>query len=432
MIRIALLGALALLVACSSQQPTDPVVDPDSQQEQSDPQDNPEPPDTDPLPDDDPEPPVDEPPVDPPDEEPEEPQDPVDPPDEEPDPEDPPVDEPPVDEPPVDDPPDEEPQEPPPCPDGAVCVDAFPFTHEATTTGLERSQFDSYGCAPDVNESGAEQLYRVEVAEAGFLSLDLVGMGQGADVDIHLLRSQDAGDCVDRGHWRAGSFVEPGLYWVVADTWVDGGGTPLAGDYTLRINLTTASDLEALGINEMLAYDAVYAFGVGWERGDTERFDYVITDFSMHSSLRRQWIVDLSSGDLLWNLHVAHGEASSSSDDVGESVVFSNIPESHQSSLGMLVTGVRYVGDFGISHELHGLEEGYNELVRRRDIVMHPSAGSRPEYVQQHGHALESWGCPAIDDRVAPDVVARMADGALSLFWYPDGDWSENSDYLPR
>ena len=55
-----------------------------------------------------------------------------------------------------------------------------------------------------------------------------------------------------------------------------------------------------------------------------------------------------------------------------------------------------------------------------------------PEGHQQHGHALESWGCPAIDDRVAPDVVARMADGALSLFWYPDGDWSENSAYLPR
>ena len=51
--------------------------------------------------------------------------------------------------------------------------------------------------------------------------------------------------------------------------------------------------------------------------------------------------------------------------------------------------------------------------------------------VAEHGQVLNSWGCPAIDDRIAPTVVDTLAEGSLLFFWYPDGDWSERSAYLP-
>ena len=129
--------------------------------------------------------------------------------------------------------------------------------------------------------------------------------------------------------------------------------------------------------------------------------------------------------------NVAHGEGSAHADDPGQAVRFSNVPESHQSSLGLMRAGEAYEGDYGHSFRLDGLEAGYNEQVRRRDIVVHPSAGSRPAYVAEHGEVLNSWGCPAIDDTLAPAVVDTLAEGALLLFWYPDGDWSERSAYRP-
>ena len=110
------------------------------------------------------------------------------------------------------------------CPDGVICVNTFPFEHSGDTSLSSLREWDSYDCASATDESGAEILYRVDIEEEGFLALELMDMESGADIDIHLLASRDNGDCLDRGHWRAGAFVQPGSYWVVADTWVNSSG----------------------------------------------------------------------------------------------------------------------------------------------------------------------------------------------------------------
>jgi hypothetical protein len=61
---------------------------------------------------------------------------------------------------------------------------------------------------------------------------------------------------------------------------------------------------------------------------------------------------------------------------------------------------------------------------------MHPWEGSRPEYVAEHGEAAVTWGCPAIDDRLAPEVRMLLADGGLMLFWHTDPAWRDASTYL--
>jgi hypothetical protein len=197
------------------------------------------------------------------------------------------------------------------------------------------------------------------------------------------------------------------------------------------MGLTTVDGLEGEGMSLGAAEDALSAFATAWAGGDTDRFEYGLTDFSLHSSIPREWILDLVTGDILWSLHVAHGEGSSTGADTGYADEFSNIDDSHNSSLGMMRAGETYSGTYGYSMRLDGLEDGYNDNVRSRAIVVHPWSGSRKEYVASWGETAETWGCPAIDDRVTEDVVDTLSDGALLFFWYPDGDWSVYSDYLP-
>lgn len=117
-----------------------------------------------------------------------------------------------------------------------VVADAFPFVHEADTTAAPSDVADAYACAPDTDESGGELWYRVEVAEAGAL-IARVDSADGADIDVHLLSDADAEACLTRDHVELSWVVEPGTYWIVADTWVDGGGEPQAGGYTLTLTL---------------------------------------------------------------------------------------------------------------------------------------------------------------------------------------------------
>ena len=93
--------------------------------------------------------------------------------------------------------------------------------------------------------------------------------------------------------------------------------------------------------------------------------------------------------------------------------------------------GETYVGSFGYSMRIDGLEPGYNDLVRSRAIVMHPWEGSRPEYVDAYGMTAPTWGCPGIDDRESQYVIDLLADGGLMVFWHPDNDWAVNSTFLP-
>ena len=125
----------------------------------------------------------------------------------------------------------------------------------------------------------------------------------------------------------------------------------------------------------------------------------------------------MTSQELLYLLHFAHGEGSSDPYDSGYAVSFSNTPDSHQSSLGMMRAAESYTGSFGYSMRLDGLES-INSNVRNRFIVFHGWEGARPEYVNQYGMVAPTWGCPAVDDRVVSDVVDILKEGSALFFWH--------------
>ncbi len=139
-----------------------------------------------------------------------------------------------------------------------------------------------------------------------------------------------------------------------------------------------------------------------------------VIDYSLPSSLRRLWVIDPDSLRVIAHEFVAHGRGSGDSEDPARAVRFGNDPESHRTSLGTFLTGGTYTGKHGHSLELEGLDPGLNDLARARRIVIHPA-----EYVGEAfrartgGWVGRSFGCPALDPKVADDVIDRIQDGSV-------------------
>ena len=329
------------------------------------------------------------------------------------------------------DPSEPDPGEPLACPVGVTCVDAFPFVADGDTSAGE-SRFDQYACAPTTDESGPENVYRVELATAGLLVARLDGLPTGVDVDVHILSgaTADPNRCDDRGHWDAAAWLEPGVHWVVVDSWVKN-GTPLEGPYTLSLGFTAPADFDAQGLDEEPLGAALKAFSLAWKDGDTERFELTVIDFSLHSIHPRLFTIDLADGTLLFKQRVSHGEGSADASDPGWATSFSNTEGSHQSSLGLMVTAARYnSADNGLSLRLDGLEDGINDQVRPRAIVIHSDAYAADTYAQSHGRMGLSWGCQVIDPTRIEAFVDTVEGGAPVYSWYPDDDFLSTSTYL--
>jgi len=115
------------------------------------------------------------------------------------------------------------------------CVDSLPWVGVGNTT-FAPSNWDSYSCAPNTDESGGEVVYQVDVPRSGVLTA-AVQDGEGVDIDVHILASANNWNCLDRGHHEASTWVSAGTYWVAADTWVNSAGTPQDGTFTLTLSL---------------------------------------------------------------------------------------------------------------------------------------------------------------------------------------------------
>lgn len=125
------------------------------------------------------------------------------------------------------------------CPPGQICPSVFPFSHNGDTAGLPSGKLSAYSCKPSADESGPEQIYRVEVAGPAFLSA-VVYPEAGVDVDVHILSALSAAACLDRGDNTAKADVAAGTYFVVVDTYV-AAGKEFSGKYRVDIGLVLPS-----------------------------------------------------------------------------------------------------------------------------------------------------------------------------------------------
>ena len=151
-----------------------------------------------------------------------------------------------------------------------------------------------------------------------------------------------------------------------------------------------------------------------------------VIDYSKPSTEKRLWVFDLRTRAVLYEELVAHGMGTG--DNMATS--FSNVTDSHKSSLGLFVTEGTYVGKNGYSLRLDGLDQGFNDRARERAIVMHGAPYVSASFAQAQGRLGRSWGCPALREDVARQLIDKVKGGNLLFAYYPDAQWLKSSQYL--
>lgn len=156
--------------------------------------------------------------------------------------------------------------------------------------------------------------------------------------------------------------------------------------------------------------------------------DSVLTviDFSLPSYKKRLFVIDLNTGELLFNTYVSHGRNSGT--DMAKK--FSNRNNSFQSSPGFYITGNTYYGEHGYSLRLDGKEKGINDNAQMRKIVMHPADYVSNYSIRVKGYLGRSLGCPAIPPAVHKPLINTIKDGSCLFIYSPDTNYISRSNLL--
>lgn len=143
-----------------------------------------------------------------------------------------------------------------------------------------------------------------------------------------------------------------------------------------------------------------------------------IIDFSLPSTARRLWTVNIRTGEVIFNTLVAHGK--NTGDNLAQK--FSNTPQSYQSSLGFYLTDQIYTGKHGQSLRLRGLEKNINNNAWERAIVIHGADYVSDSFIRENGRLGRSHGCPAIPNEITEEFISTVKEGSLIFIYHPGYD----------
>ena len=151
-----------------------------------------------------------------------------------------------------------------------------------------------------------------------------------------------------------------------------------------------------------------------------------VIDYSLPSSEKRLWILDLNENKLLFHTYVSHGIKS------GELLTnsFSNKNNSKSTSIGVYTTEKAYYGRDGLSLRLDGLDRGFNDNASGRSIVMHGSWYVEEQFIKKYGRAGRSWGCPAVPIDLSKQIINTIKDKSIVVAYYPSDVWFAKSKFL--
>jgi hypothetical protein len=171
---------------------------------------------------------------------------------------------------------------------------------------------------------------------------------------------------------------------------------------------------------------ALRAWATAFEQGFTRSSVLTVIDYSLPSTERRLWVLDVAKGRVLFHELVAHGRGTG--DNLART--FSNRPGSNQSSVGTFLTGPTYRGTHGLSLRLKGLEPGVNHLAEARAIVVHGAQYVSESMARAMGRLGRSQGCPAVREEISGEIIRTIKDGTLLFSYYPDARWEATSRFL--
>lgn len=156
----------------------------------------------------------------------------------------------------------------------------------------------------------------------------------------------------------------------------------------------------------------------------THRF-WAIVDFDQPSTNKRLYVFDTVAGRVD-TYYVAHGRGSEGRSDDGMAEVFSNLPSSNSSSLGIYKALDEYVGNHGRSMRLEGLEPT-NSNALSRAVVLHKAPYATEDFIRSTGRLGRSEGCFAVDPAVSDTLINELENGAYILAWKRNGDSSQTT-----
>ena len=126
----------------------------------------------------------------------------------------------------------------------------------------------------------------------------------------------------------------------------------------------------------------------------------ILIDMNIHSGKKRLFIYQFSNHSIISAGLCSHGccDRAWGADESKTNPIFSNVPESHCSSLGKYKIGKRGYSNWGIhvNYKLHGLEATNNNAFDRF-IVLHSWEMVSDSECFPEG-TPEGWGCPAISN----------------------------------
>ena len=186
-------------------------------------------------------------------------------------------------------------------------------------------------------------------------------------------------------------------------------------------------ELGKLGLSKKAFNYAIKGHEYLASKGQLQNKDIIsIVDFSLPSSKKRLFIVDLKNNKLLFHTYVSHGRGSGSE----MATQFSNTAESYQSSLGFYVTSDTYIGKHGLSMRLLGQDKGFNDKANERAIVMHSASYVSEEAIKMQGYIGRSHGCPAVSEELNKPIIEKIKNGTCLFLYSPDQQYVANSSII--
>lgn len=142
----------------------------------------------------------------------------------------------------------------------------------------------------------------------------------------------------------------------------------------------------------------------------TKRRVMAVADFSIASASPRFHLLNIEDGQSTAVL-VAHGRGSDP-DHSGWVQNFSNIPGSLATSSGAYLVSDSYIGKYGLSRRLIGLEPE-NDQAEARAIVIHPAWYVSEDIAREQGKLGRSQGCFAFSETDIHQILWQLPTGSL-------------------
>lgn len=191
----------------------------------------------------------------------------------------------------------------------------------------------------------------------------------------------------------------------------------------LKLKIYDSLQLNTLGLSKLAFEEGIKGYNYLRSIGKLNNENVIsIVDFTLPSTQKRLFVIDLENFKLLFNTYVAHGKNS------GKEFAshFSNKPESNMSSLGFYVTQNTYNGEHGLSLKLEGEEKGINDNAESRAIVIHCADYVSEKTIKALGYIGRSLGCPALPPKVTKPIIETIKDGSCFFVF------SNSQKYLSR